>query len=66
MSATTQAAPATAAPKGRGGVMQSVRDSLVVARRNLIRMTRIPDRVRPYRLGSISASRLSGRKELAL
>ncbi|GAA2074038.1 ABC transporter permease [Streptomyces albiaxialis] len=38
MSATTQAAP-----KGRGGVAQAVTDSLVVARRNLIRMTRIPE-----------------------
>ena len=28
---------------------RSVRDSLVVAKRNLIRMTRIPDPVRSYR-----------------
>lgn len=43
MSATTQAAPGTAAPKGRGGVTQSVTDSLVMAKRNLIRMMRIPE-----------------------
>ncbi|MFE7123883.1 ABC transporter permease [Streptomyces sp. NPDC057617] len=42
MTATTQA-PATVAPRPRGGVVQSVTDSLVVARRNLIRMTRIPE-----------------------
>ncbi|MGW1225661.1 ABC transporter permease [Streptomyces sp. NPDC001478] len=30
-------------PRGAGGVGQSVRDSLVIARRNLIRMTRIPE-----------------------
>ncbi|WP_406454139.1 ABC transporter permease [Streptomyces sp. NBC_00876] len=30
-------------PRGRGGIGQSVRDSLVMARRNLIRMTRIPE-----------------------
>ncbi|MFI5657199.1 ABC transporter permease [Streptomyces sp. NPDC051684] len=33
------------APRGAGGVGQSVRDSLVVARRNLIRMTRIPEMI---------------------
>ncbi|MFF2845221.1 ABC transporter permease [Streptomyces sp. NPDC058001] len=33
------------APQGSGGVSQSIRDSLVVARRNLIRMTRIPEMV---------------------
>ncbi|MDX3851750.1 ABC transporter permease [Streptomyces sp. AK02-01A] len=32
-----------AAPAPRGGIVQSVSDSLVVARRNLIRMTRIPE-----------------------
>ncbi|MEU5977228.1 ABC transporter permease [Streptomyces sp. NPDC047315] len=32
-----------ATPKPRGGVAQSVSDSLVIARRNLIRMTRIPE-----------------------
>ncbi|MEV0573964.1 ABC transporter permease [Streptomyces sp. NBC_01463] len=36
----TTAAPV---PRGGGGVGQSVRDSLVIARRNLIRMTRIPE-----------------------
>ncbi|QXE35000.1 ABC transporter permease [Streptomyces sp. GMY02] len=42
MTATTQA-PQTAAPRPRGGIVQSTTDSLVVARRNLIRMTRIPE-----------------------
>lgn len=42
MSAVTETVR-TAAPKGSGGVVQSVRDSLVIARRNLIRMTRIPE-----------------------
>ncbi|MEV0036763.1 ABC transporter permease [Streptomyces sp. NPDC050804] len=37
-----EAAP-TAAPRPRGGIVQSATDSLVVARRNLIRMTRIPE-----------------------
>ncbi|MBA2949076.1 ABC transporter permease [Streptomyces himalayensis] len=44
MTAVTDVAPA-AAPKGVGGIGQSVRDSLVVARRNLIRMTRIPEMI---------------------
>ncbi|WP_436787616.1 ABC transporter permease [Yinghuangia sp. YIM S10712] len=35
--------PTTLAPKPRGGVAQSVHDSLVIARRCLIRMTRIPE-----------------------
>jgi ABC-2 type transport system permease protein len=35
--------PAAGAPVGAGGIGQSVRDSLVLARRNLIRMTRIPE-----------------------
>lgn len=35
-------------------VSQSFRDSLVVAKRNLIRMSRIPDPVRPCWSGSIS------------
>ncbi|MFD5125586.1 ABC transporter permease [Streptomyces sp. NPDC058385] len=39
MSAVTQ----PLAPRPAGGPTQSVRDSLVVARRNLIRMTRIPE-----------------------
>ncbi|MFI1868244.1 ABC transporter permease [Streptomyces jumonjinensis] len=34
-----------AAPRPRGGVVQSVGDSLVMARRNLIRMTRIPEMI---------------------
>jgi ABC transporter DrrB family efflux protein len=34
-----------AAPAGRGGLSQSLRDSMVVARRNLIRMARIPEMV---------------------
>ncbi|WP_406297040.1 ABC transporter permease [Embleya sp. NBC_00888] len=33
------------APVVRGGVAQSLRDSLVIARRNLIRMTRIPEMI---------------------
>lgn len=41
-------------PQGRGGVGQSVHDSLVVAKRNLIRMMRIPNPVRSYRSGFIS------------
>ena len=40
MTAVTQAAPAAAQS---GGVGQSVRDSLVIAKRNLIRMLRIPE-----------------------
>ncbi|MFI6898030.1 MULTISPECIES: ABC transporter permease [unclassified Streptomyces] len=42
MSAVTEAT-AGRAPRGAGGIGQSVRDSLVMARRNLIRMTRIPE-----------------------
>ncbi|MEV3861079.1 ABC transporter permease, partial [Streptomyces sp. NPDC050095] len=34
-----------AAPRPAGGVVQSIRDSLVVAKRNLIRMTRIPEMI---------------------
>ncbi|MER7048815.1 MULTISPECIES: ABC transporter permease [Streptomyces] len=34
-----------AAPRPRGGIVQSVADSLVMARRNLIRMTRIPEMI---------------------
>jgi ABC transporter DrrB family efflux protein len=41
---TTQAAK-PAAPRPRGGIVQSVNDSLVVAKRNLIRMTRIPEMI---------------------
>jgi ABC transporter DrrB family efflux protein len=36
-------APRLAAPRPRGGIVQSLADSLVVARRNLIRMRRIPE-----------------------
>ncbi|WP_326688314.1 MULTISPECIES: ABC transporter permease [unclassified Streptomyces] len=43
MSATTRPAPTSAAPSGRGGFAQSVTDSLVMAKRNLIRMVRIPE-----------------------
>ncbi|MEX0168662.1 ABC transporter permease [Streptomyces sp. LMG1-1-1.1] len=35
----------SAAPKPRGGIAQSINDSLVVTQRNLIRMTRIPEMV---------------------
>ncbi|GAA3119198.1 ABC transporter permease [Streptomyces rectiviolaceus] len=44
MSATTEAVR-TVAPRPRGGVVQSFNDSLVVAKRNLIRMTRIPEMI---------------------
>ncbi|MDF9815285.1 ABC-2 type transport system permease protein [Streptomyces sp. SPB162] len=44
--ATTEAtAPSTLVPRPGGGIMQSVRDSLVIAKRNLIRMTRIPEMI---------------------
>ncbi|MCX4724196.1 ABC transporter permease [Streptomyces sp. NPDC090052] len=43
MSAVTEAAPKPLAPRPRGGIIQSVNDSLVIAKRNLIRMTRIPE-----------------------
>ncbi|MFD9881302.1 ABC transporter permease [Streptomyces alboflavus] len=42
MSAVTRSAPA---PRPAGGIGKSVRDSLVIARRNLIRMSRIPEMV---------------------
>lgn len=42
MSAVTETTPGRA-PRGAGGIGQSARDSLVMARRNLIRMTRIPE-----------------------
>ncbi|MFF1467027.1 integral membrane transport protein [Streptomyces mirabilis] len=51
MSAVTDAVLATAP---QGTVVQSVRDSLVIARRNVIRMTRIPNPVRSSQSGSIS------------
>ncbi|WNI29595.1 ABC transporter permease [Streptomyces sp. ITFR-6] len=44
MSALSGTAP-TRAPRSSGGIGQSVRDSLVIARRNLIRMTRIPEMI---------------------
>ncbi|WP_405777794.1 ABC transporter permease [Streptomyces sp. NBC_00859] len=43
MSAATDAPTGPLAPRPRGGITQSVTDSLVVAKRNLIRMTRIPE-----------------------
>ncbi|MER6192569.1 ABC transporter permease [Streptomyces cyaneofuscatus] len=42
MSTTTKDAPVLA-PRPSGGMVQSVKDSLVVAKRNLIRMARIPE-----------------------
>ncbi|MCM2389256.1 ABC transporter permease [Streptomyces albipurpureus] len=42
MTTTTEAVNLTA-PLPRGGIVQSVRDSLVIAKRNLLRMTRIPE-----------------------
>ncbi|MGW0935020.1 ABC transporter permease [Streptomyces sp. NPDC002666] len=44
MSAVTETT-AGRAPRSGGGVGQSVRDSLVMARRNLIRMSRIPEMI---------------------
>ncbi|MET9520031.1 ABC transporter permease [Streptomyces sp. NPDC002994] len=43
MSAVTDADPGARARKQRGGLSQSVSDSLVIAKRNLIRMSRIPE-----------------------
>jgi hypothetical protein len=66
VSAVTDAVP-IAAPTHP--VVQSVRDSLVVAKRNLIRMSRIPDPVRSCQSGSISPRiqdlHVSARKEQA-
>ncbi|MGW7052584.1 ABC transporter permease [Streptomyces sp. NPDC054887] len=45
MSAVTDTAPGPRAPQPRGGLAQSVTDSLVIAKRNLIRMARIPEMV---------------------
>ncbi|WP_328861574.1 ABC transporter permease [Streptomyces sp. NBC_00306] len=42
---TTADAVKIAAPRPRGGIVQSVNDSLVVAKRNLIRMLRIPEMI---------------------
>ncbi|WP_241990064.1 MULTISPECIES: hypothetical protein [unclassified Streptomyces] len=45
MSAHSETAP-TSAPRPGGGIGQSARDSLIIGKRNLIRMTRIPNRLR--------------------
>ncbi|RST18824.1 ABC transporter permease [Streptomyces sp. WAC05374] len=45
MSAVSGTTPRLTAPRPRGGVVQSLTDSLVVARRNLIRMSRIPEMI---------------------
>ncbi|WP_432072051.1 ABC transporter permease [Streptomyces wuyuanensis] len=45
MTTVQEAADRVAAPRARGGIAQSVSDSLVVAKRNLIRMTRIPEMI---------------------
>ncbi|MCX5109789.1 ABC transporter permease [Streptomyces sp. NBC_00378] len=45
MSATTGTPLTSAAPRAGGGIGQSMRDSLVIARRNLIRMARIPEMI---------------------
>ncbi|MEU7605038.1 ABC transporter permease [Streptomyces sp. NPDC040724] len=41
----TSPTPDLTAPRPRGGIVQSVNDSLVVAKRNLIRMSRIPEMI---------------------
>ncbi|CAM5419789.1 Transport permease protein OS=Streptomyces alboniger OX=132473 GN=CP975_22240 PE=3 SV=1 [Streptomyces alboniger] len=45
MSTVTDDGPTNTRPRPAGGIGQSARDSLVVAKRNLIRMTRIPEMV---------------------
>ncbi|GGY04600.1 ABC transporter permease [Streptomyces tanashiensis] len=45
MTTVTGATDDLAAPRRRGAVVQSVGDSLVIARRNLIRMSRIPEMI---------------------
>ncbi|MFI5666951.1 ABC transporter permease [Streptomyces sp. NPDC051704] len=40
---TPSPTPELAAPRPRGGIAQGVNDSLVIAKRNLIRMSRIPE-----------------------
>ena len=45
MSTTESSAPARTAPVAKGGLGQSVSDSLIVAKRNLLRMKRIPEMV---------------------
>ncbi|MFJ3907334.1 ABC transporter permease [Streptomyces vinaceus] len=42
---TTSPPPELAAPRPRGGILQGVSDSLVIAKRNLIRMSRIPEMI---------------------
>ncbi|WP_030764576.1 ABC transporter permease [Streptomyces sp. NRRL F-2664] len=42
---TTSPRPDLAAPSPRGGLAQGIGDSLVIARRNLIRMSRIPEMI---------------------
>ncbi|MFI5760048.1 MULTISPECIES: ABC transporter permease [unclassified Streptomyces] len=41
----TSTTPESAAPRPRGGIVQGFNDSLVMAKRNLIRMSRIPEMV---------------------
>ncbi|MFJ7773575.1 ABC transporter permease [Streptomyces yangpuensis] len=41
----TSPTPDLAAPRPRGGIAQGVSDSLVIAKRNLIRMSRIPEMI---------------------
>ncbi|MET9855196.1 ABC transporter permease [Streptomyces sp. NPDC006450] len=41
----TSTTPELAAPRPRGGIVQGIKDSLVMAKRNLIRMSRIPEMV---------------------
>ncbi|WP_374204151.1 ABC transporter permease [Streptomyces sp. HPF1205] len=45
MTESTEAAESTLAPAAAGGLVQSMRDSLVIAKRNLLRMMRIPEMV---------------------
>ena len=54
MTATAEPFARGRAPRPSGGPAQGVRDSLAVAKRNLIRMVRIPDPVRSYRSVFIS------------
>uniref|UniRef100_A0AAU2JUB8 Transport permease protein n=1 Tax=Streptomyces sp. NBC_00049 TaxID=2903617 RepID=A0AAU2JUB8_9ACTN len=42
---STSTTPDLAAPRPRGGIVQGVNDSLVIAKRNLIRMSRIPEMI---------------------
>ncbi|WP_330298259.1 ABC transporter permease [Streptomyces sp. NBC_00503] len=41
----TSTTPELMAPRPRGGIVQGVKDSLVMAKRNLIRMSRIPEMI---------------------